>query len=136
MGMVGSAIANNGVLMKPYLMDCVLSPDGKTVSTTTPTVLSTPLSPEVAAEVQDAMLGVVTGGTGMEAQVNGYTVHGKTGTAQTSRDGRDVEDSWFVGYIEIKGHNYVVALVIEDADSGSASRKAQNIFESLVETYG
>ncbi|MDR3315896.1 MAG: FtsW/RodA/SpoVE family cell cycle protein [Coriobacteriales bacterium] len=136
MAMVGSAVANDGILMKPYVVDCVLSSEGKAVSTTTPTALYTPLSPGVAAKVQDAMLGVVTGGTGMEAQVGGYTVYGKTGTAQTSRDGRDVEDSWFVGYIEIKGHNYVVAIVVEDADSGSASRKAQNIFESLVVTYG
>jgi peptidoglycan glycosyltransferase len=133
MALVGAAVANDGTIMRPYLMNRIVSPEGLTVSTTTPERLTEALSPQIAREIAEAMEGVVSEGTGTAAQVSGYIVRGKTGTAQTDNE---ADNSWFVGYIEIGGHNYVVAIVLEQAPGGSATPAARSVFQALTEVYG
>ena len=133
MCMVGAAIANDGVLMTPYLLDHVVSPEGETIRTTSGTQYSQAIPSSVAHEVSKAMEGVVLQGTGTGAQISGYTVRGKTGTAQTNKP---QDDSWFVGFVEVNGHTVVVAIVIEQGNEGSATTKAQSILRTAIEVYG
>ncbi|MDR0350932.1 MAG: peptidoglycan glycosyltransferase, partial [Coriobacteriales bacterium] len=133
MAMVASAVANNGVLMKPHVLDRVLSPQGELVRESGPSSLGEVLSPDVAAKMQEAMAGVVEAGTGTAAQIAGYTVRGKTGTAQTNRP---QDDSWFIGYVEIGERRVVVAIVIREAPGGAATPKARDILQSAVAAYG
>lgn len=133
MAMVGSAFANNGAIMNPYVVQSVHSPSGAQIRTTSPELFSNVASSQVIAEVNSAMEGVVASGTGYEAQVYGYTVRGKTGTADS---GREEYHSWFVGYIEVGGKNIVVAIVLEEAGEGASTPRARDIMQAAVNVYG
>ena len=133
MAMVASALANDGVLMRPYLVDRVTSSQGFLVQQNNPGSLGRVLSPDVAAQMQTACAGVVSQGTGTAAWIDGYTVRGKTGTAQTSNR---LEDSWFIGWVEIGDQRYVVAIVQEQQPTGEAVPYAREILETVIEVYG
>ncbi len=80
-----TAIANNGKMMKPQVIDKIVNHDtGEVIRDVTPEVVSTPISAETAKEVRDILETVVTNketGTGTRYQIDGYNVAGKTGTA-------------------------------------------------------
>ena len=81
--LIAAGIANGGVVMKPYLVKAaVVDSDLGVVDAPSPQELSQAVSPEVAAELRDMMVGVVQSGTGTAAQIPGVTVAGKTGTAE------------------------------------------------------
>jgi peptidoglycan glycosyltransferase len=133
MAMVGAAIANNGVLMKPHVLERVLSAQGTVVQKVEGTQIGEVISPAIASKVQQAMEGVVREGTGTAAQISGYTVRGKTGTAQTNNT---QDNSWFVGYVEAGDRSIVVAIVLEQAAGGAATPKARDILQTAIEVYG
>ncbi|WP_037911469.1 peptidoglycan D,D-transpeptidase FtsI family protein [Actinacidiphila yeochonensis] len=121
MAMVASAIANDGKLMKPYEVDKLEAPNLSTIAQTTPTQLSTPLSPENAQKLQSMMETVVSSGTGTNAQIPGVTVGGKTGTAQNGVDNKGIPYAWFVSYAKTdQGSPVAVAVVVEDASANHA----------------
>jgi len=79
-----SALANGGELLRPRIVRAIVGPDGKTVQVfDKPEVIGRPIRAETASFVVESILtGVVERGTGRKAQVAGYSVFGKTGTAQ------------------------------------------------------
>ncbi|HET7522391.1 MAG TPA: penicillin-binding transpeptidase domain-containing protein [Bacillales bacterium] len=80
-----TAVANNGKMMKPYIVEKVVNPNtGEVVLKNEPKVEGTPISAETAKKVRNLLRTVVTGkhGTGREFAIDGYAVAGKTGTAQ------------------------------------------------------
>ena len=83
MAMALSALANDGILMQPLLVKSILDHQGQVVKQFTPTAVRQVLAPETARTML-AMMKTVTepGGTGTESVPPGYTVAGKTGTAQ------------------------------------------------------
>lgn len=107
---VAATIANNGIVMNPYLVDHILSPEGAVVSTTEPRSLGQAISPQTAEQVKDAMLAVVDHGTGWRAQIEGAIVAGKTGTAQVA-DGQ--VNSAFIGFAPYDSPTLVVSVYIE-----------------------
>ena len=114
MAMVSAAIANDGVLMDPYVVSMVQAPDLKPIETHRPEVLSTPLNPEHAAALQQMMGVVVDSGTGRAAQISGVEVGGKTGTAQS--DPRRKPFAWFTSFAPLDDPKVAVAVIVEDAD--------------------
>lgn len=114
MAMVTAAIANDGVLMDPYLVNTVRGPDLQPISTHKPTETGTAMSPENARLLKQMMVGVVTDGTGGRAAIEGFTVGGKTGTAQS--DPKRKPFAWFTSFAEVDGKQVAVAVMIEDAD--------------------
>jgi len=111
MAMVAAAIANDGVVMKPYVVDEVRSADDLSViSKTQPQQASVAISPATAAGLQRMMVDVVTSGTGTRAQIPGIEVGGKTGTAVTDRV--RLPYTWFVGYA--KELHTAVCVFVED----------------------
>lgn len=120
MAMVSAAIDDQGVLMKPNLVARVRSSDLEVISTTTPSVLSRPISATVAGELRTMMLSVVTSGTGTAAQIDGVDVAGKTGTAQSSPG--QPPHAWFTAFASGNGHDIAVAVVVEDG--GKAGNEA------------
>ncbi|MCW2811212.1 MAG: pbpA [Friedmanniella sp.] len=113
MAMVTSAIANDGVLMDPYVVSMVQAPDLKPIQTHKPTALSTAMTPANARELQQMMGIVVSQGTGSSAQIPGIGVGGKTGTAQSDLSRKPY--AWFTSFAPLDAPKIAVAVVIEDA---------------------
>ncbi len=84
-----TAIANDGKMLKPHIIDKIVNHDtGKTIKKTSAEVVSTPISADTAKEVRDILETVVTSpkGTGGRYKIDGYSVAGKTGTANIPGD--------------------------------------------------
>jgi cell division protein FtsI (penicillin-binding protein 3) len=116
-----SALANGGKVMKPYLIDRIVSPNGQVVLQNKPTVLARPIRPEVAKTVCEMLIGVTEeGGTGKKAGVKGYSVAGKTGTAQQVVPGVGYSgtDYWasFVGFVPASNPVFCVLVTIDRPD--------------------
>jgi peptidoglycan glycosyltransferase len=114
MAMVSAAIANDGVLMDPYVVSSVRSADLKPIDTHKPQQLSTAMTPDNAKELQQMMLQVVNEGTGHNAQIPGVEVAGKTGTAQS--DPKRKPFAWFTSFAPVDNPTVAVAVIVEDAD--------------------
>ncbi|MBP6997462.1 MAG: penicillin-binding protein 2 [Phycicoccus sp.] len=112
MAMVAAGIANNGVVMKPYLIANVLASDLSSIETASPSQLSVATSPEVAHQVRDMMVEVVNSGTGTAAQIDGVQVAGKTGTAQHAENA--APHAWFISFAPADNPTIAVAVVVEN----------------------
>ncbi|MFD7335011.1 penicillin-binding transpeptidase domain-containing protein [Streptomyces violascens] len=118
MAMVAAAVANDGKLMKPYMVDQLQAPNVDVLSKTQPEQMSQPLSAANAQKLQKMMEFVVTDGTGTNAQIPGVTVGGKTGTAQHGVDNNGNPYAWFISYAKSgDGSPVAVAVVIEGSDT-------------------
>lgn len=94
-----NAVANNGALVQPHIVKAILSPTGKVVKRTPVTVESHPITPTVSQEIQHMMQLEATKGTGVPAQVPGYIIAGKTGTAQKIVDGKTSNSEFVSSYL-------------------------------------
>lgn len=129
MALVGCAIANEGTIMTPHLIQSSYNASGERASTTQPQILLRAVSASVANRVKDVLEGVVSNGTGAAAAVSGVTVAGKTGTAERT----DGDDSWFVGMAPAESPSVVVAIVIEDGYEGEGTDRAQNVLKTALQ---
>lgn len=120
MAMITSAIANDGVLMKPYYVDHVESVDGKTVETTKASEYKRLMSQEEADLLKGLMSQVVASGTGTQLSGESYSAAGKTGSAEyEGSDGSIKTHSWFIGFSNVEDPDLVVAVIAEGAGTGS-----------------
>ena len=125
---IAAAIANGGVVMNPYVVDHVLSPEGVTVSTTQPKSLGQAITADTAEQVKEAMLEVVQSGTGMAAQVRGARVAGKTGTAES---GGHV-NSAFIGFAPYDSPTLAISVYLEGSDSDDVSGVAAQLAGQVI----
>ncbi|MGI6754521.1 MAG: FtsW/RodA/SpoVE family cell cycle protein [Atopobiaceae bacterium] len=129
---MAAAIANGGIAMNPYVVNHILSPEGVVSSTTTPKSLGQVVSSQTAASVKEAMLEVVSSGTGTAARVSGYQVAGKTGTAQV---GNDSINSLFVGFAPYDKPTLAISICIEGNGTdvtGVATRVAGTVLAQCL----
>jgi cell division protein FtsI/penicillin-binding protein 2 len=144
MAMVASAVANDGKLMKPYMVDKLQSSGVDTIAQTEPEELSQPLSSKNAQILQSMMETVVEKGTGTSAKIPGVTVGGKTGTAQHGENNSENPYAWFLSYAKnADGSSPVaVAVVIEDdkanrddiSGGGLAAPIAKSVMEAVIDS--
>ncbi|SER61952.1 peptidoglycan D,D-transpeptidase FtsI family protein [Lachnobacterium bovis] len=136
MVLVASAIDNNGVLMKPYLVDKVQNPSGDVVTENKPQSYKKLLDIDQAELMQNYMQEVVKSGTATRLRGQSYQCFGKTGTAQIA-DSVDTTNAWFVGYGKKEGYEDIaVAVVVEKSGYGSkyAIPVAKKIFDKYFNT--
>lgn len=117
MAMAFGILANDGKLMKPYLVEEIVSPDGSRIKAE-PQVVNQVISPQAARTVGGMLVNVVEDGHGKKAGVDGYYVAGKTGTAQVpSKDGRgylaNVNIGSFAGYAPVEDPVFVMVVRID-----------------------
>lgn len=132
MAMITCAVANSGVLMKPYLVSRVESPEGNVVSETRPEIGSELMTIDEAETLSELMRATVTEGTGQALSWNSYTVAGKTGSAEYDANGVTGTHSWFTGFSNVDDPDIVVTVIAEDGGTGSATAVpiAQQIFDA------
>ncbi|MFF3070811.1 peptidoglycan D,D-transpeptidase FtsI family protein [Kitasatospora sp. NPDC057904] len=138
MAMVSAAIANNGSLMTPYLVDQERSASLTTISKHTEKQFSQAMSPATAQKMQDLMVSVVENGTGTNAKIPGIQVGGKTGTAQHGEDNAGLPFAWFTSWAKTSdGQSVAVAVVVEDGsqnrDGISGGRLAAPIAKAVMQ---
>lgn len=114
-----AAIANGGVLMRPYVVSGIRDAQGQTLKEVLPHVKRRVISPETARTVTTILEGVVTDGTGGKAAIAGFRVAGKTGTAQKidSRTGRYSATQFvssFVGYVPANNPRLAMIVLIDE----------------------
>ena len=113
----------------------VLASDLSTVETASPTVHSTAVTPEVAAQLTAMMESVVTDGTGTAAQMSGVQVAGKTGTAQHAPGA--APHAWFISFAPANDPTVAVAVVVEEGgnagDQASGGRTAAPIAKAIMQ---
>ncbi len=116
------AIANGGKLMTPRIVKSITTSDGKTVSTLKPIALRQVISPQTANQIGTALRGVVSDrGTAAAAAVPGFTIAGKTGTAQKVgphggyEKGKEVVS--FCGFLPAENPQFVGLVVLDDAQT-------------------
>lgn len=114
MAMIAGALGNGGVMMTPHVMKEVRDSKGRVVKTYSPKPWRTVVSPNTAAIMREAMIGVVQNGTGTAAQISGFEVGGKTGTAQLGTNPPS-SHAWFVCYAGLPNQpaSVAVAVIVE-----------------------
>lgn len=131
--LVTAMYANDGEMMRPYLVDAVVDEAGVVTRRTEADVWRSPISPETATQVEDMMVNAVENGSVARAQSGGYTVGGKTGTAEI---GDGSAHSWFIGFIGNDEPRYAVAVVLEEGSGGLGDAVAigRDILTATIET--
>src|SRR3954469_9245436 len=119
-----AAIANGGKLVTPRIVKSITTEDGKTITTFSPTILRQVISPETAAQVGNALRGAVSDrGTAAAAAVPGFTISGKTGTAQKVDPHGGYEHGKYVvsfsGYLPSDHPEFVGLVVLDDAKTAN-----------------
>lgn len=136
MAMLAAAVANNGVVARPYMVKRVFDSDGETVTETMPTELGRAMAPDTASVVAQMMERVVTEGTGRRAAVPGVRVAGKTGTATGSGA---FSNPWFIGFAPVENPTIAIAVLIEGSpasgESATGGSTAAPIASTLIQTW-
>jgi len=114
-----ATIANNGILMRPLIVKAIKNPQGEIIKEFKPTPIRQVISPELAKEITNLLKKVVTGtGTGELAQISGYEIAGKTGTAQkVDTQGVYSPDKFvssFVGYFPADDPRLIILVIIDE----------------------
>jgi peptidoglycan glycosyltransferase len=117
MALVAAGVANGGEVMRPYLVASLSSPDGETPRETHPAAWRRGADPETARQMAGMMVAAVENGALGNAFVPGYTIGGKTGTAET---GNGNPHAWFIGFIGLPNQppRYAVAVILEAGGGG------------------
>jgi len=119
MAMLTSSIANDGTLMKPYLVEKIESSSGNTVKEYAPKAYKKLMTAQEAGMLSKLMTGVVEEGTASSLAGRGYTAAGKTGTAEHGDVSVTTPHSWFVGFSNVEDPDIVVSVIAEESGAGS-----------------
>lgn len=111
-------IANDGVIMRPYVVRRIVDPDGTVVLQNRPQTLGRPIRRDTAALMRSLLARVTEeGGTGVKAAVEGFKVAGKTGTAQKVVNGHYSETDYmgsFVGFLPAENPEIGMLVVLDE----------------------
>lgn len=138
MALVAEAIANQGAILQPHFVDCVLDPNDKVVKRVPVEQYKRAIDPPAAATMKSFMLAVVNDprGTGTAAQIEGVQVAGKTGTAETTSGAKP--HAWFIAFAPADHPKYAVAVLVEhggdDAAESTGGRVAAPIAKQILQT--
>jgi peptidoglycan glycosyltransferase len=137
--MLSATIANNGILMKPYLVQQVQAADLSIVDSGSSTPLSQPVSSSVAGEIKGMMLHVVSQPDGTANAINnaipGVQIAGKTGTAQNGVNNSGLNDAVFTCFASSGNRSMAVGVIIQGGGYGAAAAApiAVNVLKAYLE---
>ncbi len=134
-----SSIANGGYVMKPYIVDKVVSPQGKIIMRGRPEVVKRVVSYDTASKITRILEQAVRSGTGTNASIPGYRIAGKTGTAQipdpeTRTYHKDRYISSFIGFAPADDPHLTLVVIVENPRKHThGGTVAAPIFRSITE---
>jgi peptidoglycan glycosyltransferase len=133
MAMVASAIADRGVIMRPYCIDHVSDPTGTSTAKTVPRELRRATDAATAEQVSQVMVEVVKRGSGARAAIRGTTVAGKTGTAEVGKS--TATNAWFIAFAPADNPRIAMAIMIEGGGVGGrvAAPAAKPVLEAALQ---
>lgn len=114
---IGATVANDGRTPRPHLLKAVQNADGETLRRPQPGTLATPIRPDAARQVREAMRVSVENGYAGGARVQGFAVGGKTGTAETGQN--TPPHAWYLGVAPLDQPRYSVSVIVENGGEGS-----------------
>ena len=129
------SLVNGGSLYQPHVVKRITDESGNTISEVTPTLLRETVSKSTSDALKQYMYSTVTGGTAVTAKVDGYSMGGKTGTAQKAgRDGINYLVS-FIGFAPVEDPQLVIYCVVDEPNVAEQfhSTYAQNIVREILE---
>lgn len=129
--MIVSAIANNGKMMAPYLVEGAQSTGGHIYNRAKQKVLTKAMTENEATLLTDYMTEVVNGGTATSLRNSKYQVAGKTGSAEYNAQG--ASHAWFVGFAPAKNPQIAISIIVES--SGTGSEYAVPVAKKLFDSY-
>lgn len=129
--MIAASVANDGVMMTPYMVDSISDSEGRVVVKNQPSAIDTVMSAEEAEYLTECMRAVVTSGTGYAMKNSSYEAAGKTGSAQY--DDSEKYHSWFTGFAPYDNPQIAVCVILEGGYSGVSS--AQYVAKAVFDTY-
>jgi peptidoglycan glycosyltransferase len=135
MAMVAGTIGNDGILMRPFVVEKTVTPNGKTRTRTRPEKIRRAVSPATARDVGATMVRAVEAGTGTAAQIAGLRIGGKTGTAETGVAGNNT--TWFIAFAGDPGQKpkLAVAVVLQNQSltgGATAAPIARRVMQALL----
>ena len=116
-----SSVINGGDLYTPSLVKAIVDNDGNIVEQYEPEKVRKVISDETSANMRKLLQGVVDKGSGKAAQIDGYTVGGKTGTAQKFKDGKLLEGKTigsFIAFAPVENPQFVVYIAVDEPNVG------------------
>ena len=130
LNMITAAIANDGELMEPYMVDKIVSYDGKVIKSYKPSSVGRLMTENEASILQEMMAEVVQSGTATKLKGHGYEAAGKTGSAEYNSNSDS--HAWFTGFAPADEPEIAVTVIVESAGSGGdyAVPMARRVFDA------
>ena len=134
LNMITNAVANQGTVMQPYIVEYVENSTGSIIKQFSPTSYKKLISEQEAESLKELMRGVVEEGTVSKLKGLSYTAAGKTGSAEYNSVKED-SHAWFTGFAPADNPQISVTIIIEGAGSGGdfAVPIARRIFDTYFE---
>ena len=138
MAMISGAVANGGVMMQPYLVKEIQTSLGQTTQKGAAKPYRQVMRGDTAQTIAKYMYEAVESGTASRAAIRGYTVCGKTGSAETSDDKNKATNAWYTGFLFENDHPYAVSVVIEEGGAGGnlAAETAAKALQYAIQYVG
>lgn len=132
-----ATVANNGMMMKTYIVKKEFAPDGNIIYENKPLQVRQVISENTAKNLTSLLVGVVERGTGIDAKIDGISVAGKTGTSQRLIDGEysnSSHNSSFVGYFPAENPQIIITVILNNPKSGEyyGGKVAAPIFQKIA----
>ena len=138
MGGAFSSLINGGKYYQPHMLSKVLDENGNVLRTVDPVLIKQTVSEETSAQIRSYLYDTVSEGTARYAKVAGYSMGGKTGTAQKSVSGSKDEDNYlvsFIGYLPADDPELLIYTVVDEPNTHEQSHStyAQNLTREILE---
>lgn len=140
---IANTVINNGIYVKPYIIDSYVDDDNNEIETLT-TEQRPVIEKSTANIMKNQMVKVVKQGTGQAASMDTVEIGGKTGSTQRieisnqSKKAEEHSDGWFIGYFKLNGKHYSMVVFVQDInkDKDSGGTTAAPIFKDIVDGVG
>ncbi len=133
-----ACVANDGMMMKPFIIKKILAPDGTLIKEFKPSEVRNVISKNTAKTLTELFVGVVERGTGKDAKIENIKIAGKTGTSQKIVEGKYSKSKYtssFIGYFPAEDPQIVISVIIDAPGAGEyyGGRVSAPIFRKIAE---